>query len=64
MLDQENIGKETIDNKQFDATKEINHGKVTAKGLEVLLNTASFHGFRFTGGYTYTHAEIKEGAMV
>lgn len=62
MLDQENIGKETIDNKQFDATKEINHGKVTAKGLEVLLNTASFHGFRFTGGYTYTHAEIKEGA--
>ena len=59
----QNIGVVEIDGKEFDASQDINHGKVTAKGLEVLLNTASFYGFRFTGGYTYTHAEIKEGDL-
>lgn len=63
MLDTRDIDDVVIDGNTFTATQDINHGKVTAKGLEVLLNTASFHGFRFTGGYTYTHAEIKEGDL-
>lgn len=63
MLDTRDIDDVVIDGNTFAATQDINHGKVTAKGLEVLLNTASFHGFRFTGGYTYTHAEIKEGEL-
>ena len=63
MLDTRDIADVTIDGDTFEAKQDINHGKVTAKGLEVLLNTASFHGFRFTGGYTYTHAEIKEGDL-
>lgn len=42
--------------------KAVNHGKVTVKGVEALLQTASFHGFKLTGGYTLTDAEIKDGA--
>lgn len=44
-------------------TQDINNGKVRAKGVELLLNTESFYGFRFQGGYTYTHAEILEGDL-
>ena len=43
--------------------QDINNGKVRSKGIEVLLNTASFYGFRFSGGYTYTHAEILDGKL-
>lgn len=39
----------------------INHGKVLAKGIEVLFQTARFAGFSMTGGYTLTDSEIKEG---
>lgn len=46
-----------------DDTRDINHGKVRSKGVEVLLNTASFYGFRFSGGYTYTNAEIRDGDL-
>ncbi|WP_295479300.1 TonB-dependent receptor [uncultured Sutterella sp.] len=45
-------------------TRDINRGKVRAKGVELLLTTAPFHGLRFTGGYTYTHAEILSGSLV
>lgn len=40
----------------------INHGKVRAKGIEVLFKTAKFAGFSFTGGYTLTDAKITAGA--
>lgn len=43
-------------------TRLINHGKVRAQGIELLFKTASFSGFKFSGGYTLTDAEIKEGA--
>lgn len=46
-----------------DEEQAINHGRVTARGAEVLLNTASFKGLRFTGGYTYTEAEIRDGEL-
>ena len=39
----------------------INYGKVRTQGVEVLFKTAPFHGFRFTGGYTFTDAEITSG---
>ncbi len=45
-------------------SKAINHGKVRAQGVEVLLKTAQVGGFSFTGGYTFTDAEIREGAYV
>ena len=44
-------------------SRDVNKGKVRSKGIEVLVNTASFHGLRFTGGYTYTHAEILSGDL-
>lgn len=56
------LDTETI-NDQGD-TKDINRGKVRAKGVELLVTTAPFHGLRFTGGYTYTHAEILSGGLI
>ena len=42
----------------------INHGKVRSKGFEVLLQTVPVHGFRFSGGYTFTDAKIKSGDLI
>ncbi len=42
-------------------TQVTNYGKVESKGIEILFKTAKFYGFSFTGGYTYTDAEVKEG---
>ncbi len=57
--------KNQLDTEDIDETskRDINNGKVRSKGFEVLLNTASFHGFRFTGGYTFTDAEIRSGDL-
>ena len=41
--------------------KDVNYGKVRAQGLELLLKTAQFYGFSFTGGYTFTDTKIKSG---
>ena len=51
---------------KFNGTdsRDINRGKVRAKGVEVLLNTAFFSGFRFTGGYTYTYSEVLSGDLI
>lgn len=43
-------------------TRLINYGKVRSRGLEFLFHTASVSGFRFSGGYTLTDAEILAGA--
>lgn len=39
----------------------VNHGKVLAKGIEVLFQSARLAGFSLTGGYTLTDSEIKAG---
>lgn len=44
-------------------TRAINYGKVETKGIEVLLKTLPIHGISYSLGYTYTDAEIKEGAQ-
>lgn len=54
MLDTEEIAESTY--------KAINHGRVESKGVEVLVKTRPVWNTRFTGGYTFTHAEINEGA--
>ena len=54
MLDSEEIAESTY--------KAINHGRVESKGVEVLVKTRPVWNTRFTGGYTFTHAEITEGA--
>ncbi len=50
----------TIANKTY-LYKDVNYGKVRAQGLELLLKTAQFYGFSFTGGYTFTDTKIKSG---
>lgn len=55
------LDTETINDK--GDTQDVNNGKVRSKGFEVLLNTASFYGFRFSGGYTFTDAEIRSGDL-
>ncbi len=50
----------TIANKTY-LYKDVNYGKVRAQGVELLLKTAKFHGFSFTGGYTFTDTKIKSG---
>ena len=45
-----------------DEYRAINHGRVESKGVELLVKTVPVWNTRFTGGYTYTHAEITEGA--
>lgn len=54
MLDTEEIAESTY--------KAINHGRVESKGVEVLVKTRPVWNTCFTGGYTFTHAEITEGA--
>lgn len=39
----------------------VNYGKVRTQGLEVFLKTNRFYGFSFTGGYTFTDAEVRNG---
>lgn len=63
-LDTEEINPYDKNTQTNGDIQDINRGKVRSKGVEVLLNTASFSGFRFTGGYTYTHAEIMSGDLV
>ena len=50
MLDTEEIAESTY--------KAINHGRVESKGVEVLVKTRPVWNTCFTGGYTFTHAEI------
>lgn len=42
--------------------KAVNHGRVESKGVELLFKTVPVWNTRFTGGYTFTDAEITEGA--
>ena len=49
-----------VNESNYDA-QDVNFGKVTAKGVELLFQTAAFYGVSFKGGYTYTHAEIEGG---
>ena len=49
-----------VDENNYDA-QAVNHGKVEARGAELMLKTAAFYGVSFQGGYTYTEAEIKGG---
>lgn len=42
--------------------RQINYGSVRTRGIEVLLKTASFHGWTYSTGYTLTDAEIREGS--
>lgn len=44
------------------STRAINHGRVESRGVELLVTTVPLMNIRFTGGYTFTDAEIKEGA--
>lgn len=55
--------KNQLDQVEFETGKyrDVNRGKVEAKGVEVMLKTAAFHGFSFTGGYTLVDSKIKEG---
>ena len=50
----------TIANKTY-LYQDVNYGKVRARGVELLLKTARFNGFSFTGGYTFTDTKIKSG---
>lgn len=45
------------------STRAINHGRVESRGLELLVTTVPMMNVRFTGGYTFTDAEIKEGSQ-
>lgn len=61
-LDTEDYNCQTSSSGETCDLRAINHGKVRTRGLELLATTQSFYGFKFTGGYTYTHAEILTGA--
>ena len=50
----------TIANKTY-LYQDVTYGKVRARGVELLLKTARFNGFSFTGGYTFTDTKIKSG---
>lgn len=55
--------KNQLDQEEFEPSnyRDVNRGKVEAKGVEVMLKTASFNGFSFTGGYTLVDSKIKSG---
>ena len=55
--------KNQLDQEEFEpeSYRDVNRGKVEAKGVELMLKTASFKGFSFTGGYTLVDSKIKSG---
>lgn len=55
-LDQEQFGEASA-----STWHDVNRGKVEAKGAEVFVKTAAFHGLSFTGGYTLMDSKIKGG---